>query len=372
MVECVIHGQVVDPSGYSEHCRSVIFGLYQIGVDVELSNLSPFSSTLKYLPPEYVEALNEISKTKVSPNAPKICITTPEFYAPEKDRYNIGFSAWETDRLPREWIPYMESMDEIWATSSFCKEVYEKDLTKPVFTIGEGVDTQLFNPYAKTAKILEAKRFIFFSMFQWTWRKAPDILIKAYTSEFSIHDDVCLLLRTYGSNESIAEHARLKHYIKSYVESVKSKDAPLILYISEYVPHRNLPQLICSIDCGVSPSRGEGFNRPALEMMACGKPVIATNWSGHLDFINEKNGYLIDVEDFVPVINMNHIPWYKPDMKWAEPSITSLRKLMRHVYEHPEEVREKGKRARWEAITKWDNIVIAKKIKKRLEEITGK
>jgi glycosyltransferase involved in cell wall biosynthesis len=358
---------VVDPSGYSEHARSVIFGLYQIGVDIELSSLSCFTSTLNSLPLEYQEVLKEISKVKVSPKAPKICITTPEFYAPEKDRYNIGFTAWETDRLPKPWLPYMQSMDEIWSPSTFCTEVYKKDLTKPVYTIGEGVDTQLFNPYVEPAKIVNKKKFTFFSMFQWTWRKAPDVLLKAYASEFTSSDDVCLLLRVYGSNESVEEHARLKKEIKNYVESVSS-DPPLILYVSKYVPHINLPRLICACDCGVFPSRGEGFNRPALETMACGRPVIVTNWSGHLDFVTDRTGFLVDLDCFSQVSDMSHIPWYTPDMKWAEPCVKSLREKMRYAYEHQAEVKEKGKKARWEAMTKWDNVVIAKRIKERLEE----
>jgi len=132
------------------------------------------------------------------------------------------------------------------------------------------------------------------------------------------------------------------------------------------VPAHQLGALYRSVDCFVLPSRGEGWGLPILEAMACGLPVIATDWSGQTDFINDEIAYPLAIEGLIPA--KARCPYYK-GFKWAEPSYENLRALMRRVYENREEARVKGELASAEVLGKWTWRHSAEKIIRRLGEL---
>jgi glycosyltransferase involved in cell wall biosynthesis len=104
-----------------------------------------------------------------------------------------------------------------------------------------------------------------------------------------------------------------------------------------------LLEFLRQMDAFVLPSRGEGFGLCGLEAMATGLPLIATNWSGPVEYIDSKCVYslnykLVDANG----IESNHVVYHG---RWAEPDYEHLRSLLRWLYEHPDEAAEKGCRA---------------------------
>jgi hypothetical protein len=92
----------------------------------------------------------------------------------------------------------------------------------------------------------------------------------------------------------------------------------------------------------VSLHRSEGFGLTMAEAMYLGKPVIATAYSGNLDFMTDENSYLVDYE-LVP-IGADAAP-YPPGGEWAEPDVEHAARLMRRVFEDQAESRDRGARA---------------------------
>ena len=113
--------------------------------------------------------------------------------------------------------------------------------------------------------------------------------------------------------------------------------------IDHRLPREGLNGLIAACDCYVSLHRSEGLGLTLAEAMMLGKPTIATAYSGNLDFMNESNSLLVG-HDIIEIDSDNG-PYVKGG-RWAEPSIPEAANAMRWVFNHPEEARLLGERAR--------------------------
>ena len=119
-------------------------------------------------------------------------------------------------------------------------------------------------------------------------------------------------------------------------------------------------------DCFVSLHRSEGFGLGLAEAMLLGKPVIATGYSGNLDFMNRENSLLVDFE---MVEIKEDRPIYTRGNFWAEPSIRHAAALMRDVYERPAEARARAHGAQPEIQRLLSLEAAGKRMRARLQEI---
>jgi glycosyltransferase involved in cell wall biosynthesis len=126
--------------------------------------------------------------------------------------------------------------------------------------------------------------------------------------------------------------------------------------------------LMASSDCYVSLHRSEGFGLTMAESMALGKPVIATAYSGNLDFMNPDVGYLVGYSETEVVEDLDV---YRPGWRWAEPDLDEAAEFMRYVFEHREGALAVGRRGREAILSARSPAVAGAWVEGRLREIAG-
>lgn len=291
----------------------------------------------------------------------------------------VGYTTFETDSIPSFWVDTCNRMDEIWVPSRFNLETFAAagvDRTK-LHVIPHGFDPGRYSPATTTPlQIGEPRAFTFLSIFEWTFRKGWDILIRAFIEEFQPDEDVRLLIRTYQGggvvgSDPVPIPVQFERYIHSLGRTLS--DIPSIQFIDRMIPDRLMPSLYRTADAFVLPTRGEGWGIPLTEAMLMEIPTIATRWSGHLDFMNDDNGYLIDIDGLEPVDDSQVAdnPFYAGH-RWARPSVSHLRNIMRELFEDPAAAREKARKGRATIVTRFSERRVALEIAERVRFLTGR
>jgi hypothetical protein len=246
----------------------------------------------------------------------------------------IGIWGWETNSIPARWQRAFSLVDEIWVYSRFMEENIGAVAPVPVVALAPPVQAP---PLAGTSDRLGVPEgFLFLFVFDYLstiQRKNPVGLIEAFRRAFEPGEGPRLLLKTINAplrplaDEEVlwAAHGR-----------------PDIHVIDRSLDREQLGGLMAACDCYVSLHRAEGFGLTMAEAMAIGKPVIATGYSGNVDFMDAENSYLVDhaITRVGPECEI-----YPPEGEWAEPSVEHAAELMRQVYGDREQAARVGARA---------------------------
>jgi len=237
-------------------------------------------------------------------------------------------SVWEFDHIPEEWIDPFIQAKVILTQSRFCSEIFAKaigDRTK--IHVVSYILPPTASPLGPTIRDFGKEYFLFGSVFEWVPRKMPELMIRAFQEEFTKNEQVCFLLRTTHPNiTNVMEFVRQKYH------------DPRLLVLTNPIP--DITAFYRGLDCYISCTGGEGFGQTLAEAMACGIPTIGSRHSGNLDFMNDMNSWLVDVEPWSPVEDPM-IP--NEDFQWRRPKVTSIRKAMREVYELKQEHKKSRK-----------------------------
>jgi len=362
-------GPIKDNSGYASAAREYINALIQtkeVDISVEVRSFEQAKTNHGQL----AKTIEPFIGPPHSHNKIQIIHTTPENFPTHKkpNKYNIGYTTWETDKLPPKWIDLCNSMNEIWVPSQWNVEVFKKSgVIVPITKIPHVIRLPeiTVDPLAIDPQF--DKSYIFYSIFQWLERKNSRALLRAYLTEFKANEPVVLLVKSYRINTSPQEKEVVKQEIKRIKDNLRLKTYPPILFFGDLMTAEQMQALHLRGHCFVLPHRAEGFGIPIAEAMAYSKPAITTKYGGSLDFANKENSYLID-SDITPVFGMIFSN-YTGDMNWAEPSIRHLKELMRYTYTHQEEAKKKGEVARKNIETKLSPEVIGKLMVDRLKQI---
>jgi len=349
-MEIRLHFPVFGQSGYEVLCRGIAIALDKLGVKVELREQLWWNLERTGLEIEIISRLMRIRNQVVKENAPEIYQQVPneEDLQKSKAQKKYCISLFETDRCPEPWLKNFVKLNGLWVFSKFNKELWERNNgVEGIKVISFAIDTDSFNPDVEPAKIKNKKKFVFMTTGDLLERKNIDGLIKAFVKEFRGKEDVCLIVKVHhlGFQKIFQRDCLIR--LKKMALEVKIEDYPTILFFGDNIPREALPSFYKVADCFVLASKGEGLGLPYAEALACEVPVIASNWGGQLEFLNDTNAYFVDtrVEIIDDIEYIKKCP-HALNHRWAISDEGSLRKQMRYVYNNYAEAKEKAKKGR--------------------------
>lgn len=277
-------------------------------------------------------------------------------------RYTIGVWAWELEKYPDSIDPVtLELVDEIWTYSDHAVKALSQATGKPVFKFPLPMTAPGASESTRAGSDLP-DGFLFLSCFDYLSvmeRKNPLAVIEAFKQAFIPGEGPALLIKTINGDKRIPDMERL---------AAAAAGRPDIRIIDGYFKRDDQEALISSCDAYVSLHRAEGFGLTMAEAMVHEKPVIATGYSGNLEFMNEDNSYLVPY-------TMTDVPEgcapYPRGYAWADPDIDAAASIMRQVYDHPEKARVKAEKGYRDMVEKHSPEARLDFINERLRFIRG-
>ena len=314
-------GPVCTASGYGVHARQLLSAIvatnrYDVAVEAIRWGETPTLTEPEF---DWIRLLTE--RHHAEPEV-SIQVTIPNEFK-RRAPLSIGVTAGiEVDRVSPHWlVKCNEEVDLVIVPSehsraSFMVEYQAEDgsklhLEKPIFVIPEGVDTSIYRPGVRSFKGDFAPRnFVFTGLgldkANGRDRKNVSRLIEFFCKTFAGNPAVGLILKTSIVNYSTLDFETTKKRIADIKRAVGCGEFPRISLLHGRLSEADMADLYGDprVIAAVSLTHGEGFGLPLIEAAACGLPVMATDWSGHLDFLTKDGRKLFVALDY----DMEQIP----------------------------------------------------------------
>ena len=347
---CVFIGPVTSRSGYGDHCRGIVNSLLTYNkFDVKIVPTRWGGTPMTALDgPEPINAeIKQRILTEPLKSQPElqIQVTIPNEFQPQA-KFNIGITAGIETTLPKaEWIEGLNRMDFTIVPSNFSREVLEKAgftkthpdgrqepvrSVKPIDVVFEGVDTNVYKktdePSTEIDVTLNSIPESFNYLFVGHWlqgdigadRKDIGMLVKVFCEVFrGKKNKPALILKTSGATFSKMDKDEILKKINVIRNSIGDVDLPNVYLLHGDLTPTEMNRLYNhpKVKVHVSLTHGEGYGRPLLESTLSGKPLLVTNWSGHLDFLPADLANLLPGE-VKPVASSAVNEWIVKESGW--------------------------------------------------------
>ncbi len=383
-ISVVISCPIDTYSGYGARARDLVKALLKIEkYDVKVLSQRWGNTRFGYLKDhnEYELISLIVPNLTTRPNV-WIQLTVPNEFQPVGE-YNIGVTAGiETTISDPSWIEGLNRMNLNLVSSQHAKETFQRSqfnieengqtkgqikLQKPIEVLFEGADLTKYFPTTSKFDLSTVKEeFAYLFVGHWLQgsfgqdRKNVGYMIKVFLEVFkNKKNQPALILKTQSANASILDRDQLLKKIDDIRKTVKGT-LPNIYLIHGEMSDEEINHLYNhpKVKAMVSFTKGEGFGRPLLEFSLVNKPIIASNWSGHIDFLDKEfcyliNGTLTNVDKSAVVEKM-----ILKESQWFTPNDTEAATALRLVYDNYKKYTELAKRQGYKSRTNfsWEKM----------------
>ena len=330
------------PTGFGAAARAYMHAMHAAGVELTICNISRYQEI--YVPDDLALALldrpldAQMILWHTEPNA----MTSEQTPLPN----TIVQSTWEADALPAHYLSALERVREIWVPSSFNAEVFRRQLNVPVYQIPHPIPLQ----YQQAESVeelneglnLKPSDFVVLAIATWQERKNLDGIIEAFLRAFPDEPDAILVLKTRFSLTSPRQAGSQITAAIQRAGGNRCKGIESRVRVCEGIwPEGKMHALMKRADCYLSLHRGEGWCYPLFEAALSGVPIIATGFSGPMDYLNPRHHHLVRYNLVTPRERIIFkFMLFDETMRWADPDLSHAAELLRWNYENREAARQ--------------------------------
>lgn len=356
-------GYLRDESGWGAAGRGYARALQKLGSPLAVMDLSDLSSNRSH------DATLEHFDDTLPYDMNLVCVDPSQHFAllgqlgPQffEGHYTIGAWAWELPRFPEKWRDRFAFYDEIWVTTSFVANALAPIAPIPVVRIPPVLTPKAYGSRTHGRKRLAVRddEFVFLLIFDFhshLARKNPLATIAAFQHSFKPDDSARLVIKCVNGDADPQGMAKMRD---------AARGARIDIH-DGYWSTEELRDVMAATDAYVSLHRSEGTGLTITDALALAKPVIATGWSGNMDFMNVANSFPVQYE-LVEI--QSSVGPYRAGEIWAEASVDDAAQWMRYVFENRAAARARGERAQRDIRENFSETAIATLIQERLVSI---
>jgi glycosyltransferase involved in cell wall biosynthesis len=330
-IKVAFYGSVAEPTGMGTAAKAHIHALHAANIDLSVINLA-FSQESD--DPLIASLLDK----RVNPDfhlvdyMPIAAVPLTLYF----DRLILA-SVWETESLPRPWLSIMRNVCDLWVPCEHNVSVFQEQVGRTVFKLPHALAAKVYEPvqpdFSKLPLIGDSE-FVFYSIFVWQPRKYPEGLIEAYFRAFPNGGNVVLILKLtdFGGGVIRVPDEESPHNVLCEIRR-RVKSSARVEIVNDVWSEQQMEALEQRGNCYVSLHRGEGWGYPIFDAACRGTPVIATGYSGPLEYLDSAHHSLVKFK-LVSVAQADPMNSYSAEMKWAEPNLEHAAALMEHVFDH--------------------------------------
>lgn len=342
-------GPLTGALSQGEHCRNVLESLQAANEDTLLVDVILPGRT--ETAPDEIEASDlpnpQLAKINLFGFNPDWLLSMPrnQCLSLHSDRYNISYGFWELNLFHERWLLLASLFDEIWAPTTFIYENWLRSAQSHVIHMPIAVGVDEIQGVTRADYRLPKDKYLFlfnFDSMSHFQRKNPFAVIEAFQRAFPDFSEAGLVIKMHSFVSSLALGINQAEDLERLQKLIL--DDKRIIMIDEYFSRAKMTGLMQVCDAYISLHRAEGFGLGLAESMLLAKPVIATNYSGNLDFTLSSNSCLVDHE-LIPVKESDYL-YFKEGQTWADADVEHAAWHMRRLVDDQNYGKQLGIRAR--------------------------
>ncbi|MET0145836.1 MAG: glycosyltransferase [Ilumatobacteraceae bacterium] len=309
--------------GIGEAGRAMLAALEHLGETCAVINETATSNRQQHLLGRGFDDVGDLDINLVVVNSDQTPLVMERLWGRTRpDQHTVGVWAWELEELPPTMLAGLPYVDEIWTYSRHGRDAIARAVATPVHVVPLPVVDYGVAPAGHHPLGIDADfTFLFcFDVHSTIARKNPFGVVEAFQRAFRPGEGPALIVKSINGRSALRSMEQLR---------AAAEGRPDIHIVDAYLDITSTRALIASCDCYVSLHRAEGFGYTMAEAMLAGRPVVATGYSGNLEFMDTDNSFLVG---YSPGVVPAGCEPYPAGAVWAEPDIDDAARLMRIVW----------------------------------------